>query len=506
MSDRQRSTPDRFEKARLEKLAKIEELGHDPWGQRFDGHQAISAVRDLAPAEPGEVGERVRVAGRTMLRRKAGKLRFWDIQDYSGTIQLMFSRGDLSTEQWDLASALDLGDLIGIDGTLRRTNSGEISVFVEQLTVLCKSLATPPEKHHRARDAELLLRQRYIDLIYNDGVLQRMLKRSQIIHSIRGTLRDQQFVEVETPVLHAIAGGAAARPFITQHNALDMQLYLRIALELHLKRLMVGGVERVYEMGRVFRNEGIDATHNPEFTMLEVYQAYGNYETMMDLTEKLVVDAVSAIGDTMILPWGDTNIDFSPPWERRTYGDLFKEHAGCDMGDEAAVAAVAQEHGIETQDVHPDVIVNKVFEACVEDQLTGPIFVIDYPAAICPLTKRKRDNDQIAERFELFICGMELANAYTELNDPRLQEDLFLTQLAGLSEEDSMAKMDHDFIRALKVGMPPAGGLGIGIDRLVMLLTDSRSIRDVIFFPLLRHENPGTQTTNTAEEKALPAG
>jgi len=506
MSDSQRPAPDRFEKARLEKLAKIEQLGHDPWGQRFDDHRAIQTVRELAPEEPGETGQQVRVAGRTMLRRKAGKLRFWDIQDHSGTIQLMFSRGDLSTEQWDLASALDLGDLIGIDGTLRRTNSGEISIFVEQLTVLCKSLATPPEKHHRARDAELLLRQRYIDLIYNDGVLKRMLQRSQIIHSLRGTLRGEAFVEVETPVLHAIAGGAAARPFITQHNALDMELYLRIALELHLKRLMVGGIERVYEMGRVFRNEGIDSTHNPEFTMLEVYQAYGNYESMMELTEKLVVDAVSAIGDSMILPWNDTTLDFSPPWQRRTYADLFQEHAGCDMHDQAAVAGVARQQGIETDGVHPDVVVNKVFEACVEDKLTGPIFVIDYPATLCPLTKRKRGVENIAERFELFVCGMELANAYTELNDPRLQEDLFRTQLAGLSEEDSMAKMDHDFIRALKVGMPPAGGLGIGIDRLVMLLTDSRSIRDVIFFPLLRHETPAGKTDRQSDAKTVPAG
>ena len=494
--------PDRFERERLKKLDKIVELGHDPWGQRFDNHIPISRVREMAPAESGVTGEQVRVAGRIMLRRKAGKLRFYDIQDWSGRIQLMFSRGDLAPEQWELLSTLDLGDLIGIDGTMRLTDTREISVFVETLTVLCKSLAQPPEKFHGARDTELLLRQRYIDLIYNEGVLDRMLKRTKIIDSVRSTLRNQGFVEVETPVLHSIAGGAAARPFITHHNTLDIDLYMRIALELHLKRLMVGGVERVYEIGRVFRNEGIDATHNPEFTMTEIYQAYGNYETMMDLTEAIIVDAVKSLGDEMQLPWGDETIDFTPPWPRRKYADLFAEYAGCDMHNAAAVNAVAAKHEIETENVHHDVIVNGIFEALVEDNLMGPVFVIDYPASICPLTKRKQDDETIAERFELFIQGMELANAYTELNDPRLQEELFETQLAGMSEEDSMAKMDHDFIQALKVGMPPAGGLGVGIDRLVMLLTNSRSIRDIIFFPLLKPENASGTTKDSGEKNS----
>ncbi|MFV0444575.1 MAG: lysine--tRNA ligase [Planctomycetaceae bacterium] len=504
----QPSKPDRFETARLEKAAKIRELGFDPFGQRFDGHQPIDTVRPLCPAESGVSGDRVRVAGRIMLRRKAGKLRFFDLQDATGRIQLLFSRGDLSDAQWELMQQLDLGDLIGADGALRRTETGEVSVLVDQLTVLCKSLAQPPEKFHGAQDIELLLRHRHLDLIYNEGVLDRMLLRSRIIASLRQTLASQRFVEVETPVLHAIAGGAAARPFITHHNALDIDLYLRIALELHLKRLMVGGIERVYEIGRVFRNEGIDATHNPEFTMVEIYQAYGNYETMMDLTEAIVCNAAREVlasrgessSEKLVLPWGDETIDFTPPWPRRTYGELFREHSGCEMTDHAAVAAQARElasHGRIKKDViaeldagaiHPDVLVSEVFEACVEDALQGPIFVIDYPAAICPLTKRQQKNPAIAERFELFIKGMELANAYTELNDPKLQEELFLTQLAGQSEEDSMAKMDHEFIQALKCGMPPAGGLGIGIDRLVMLLTNSRSIRDVIFFPLLRPE------------------
>jgi lysyl-tRNA synthetase class 2 len=494
------SKPDRFEQDRLKKLEKIVELGHDPYGQRFDDYLPISAARGKCPEDSGVEGEAVRVTGRIMLRRKAGKLWFFNIKDATADIQLMFSRGDLPDGQVELMRQLDLGDLVGIDGKMKRTNTGEVSIFVEKLTILCKSLAQPPEKFHGAKDTEMLLRQRYIDLIYNEGVLDKMLNRSKIIDSVRQTLREESYTEVETPVLHAIAGGAAARPFITHHNTLEMDLFLRIALELHLKRLMVGGIERVYEIGRVFRNEGIDTTHNPEFTMLEAYQAYGDYGSMMDLTEAIVCNAVRSISETMVLPWEDGEIDFTPPWPRKTYADLFQEHTGCEMSDDEAVRAKAHElvqHGhipeefiqrMDTEEMHHDVIVSEVFEATVEYHLDGPIFVIDYPASICPLTKRKQDDPSVAERFELYIEGMEIANAYTELNDPRLQEELFETQLAGLSEEDSMAKMDHDFIRALKVGMPPAGGLGIGIDRLVMLLTNSQSIRDVIFFPLLRPE------------------
>ncbi|MCA9076727.1 MAG: lysine--tRNA ligase [Planctomycetaceae bacterium] len=513
----QNKKTDRFEAARLQKKDKIVELGHDPFGQRFDDHRSIADVRPLCPTESGVDGEAVRVAGRIMLRRKAGKLRFLDIEDATGKIQLLFSRGDLSEEQWELMGALDLGDLIGIDGRLRRTESGEVSIFVSELTVLCKSFTQPPEKHHGVTDVETLLRHRELDLIYTEGVRDKLLLRSKILDSVRNTLAERGFVAVETPVLHAVAGGAAARPFLTHHNALDMPLYMRIALELHLKRLMVGGIERVYELSRVFRNEGIDATHNPEFTMLEAYQAYGDYRSMMDLTEAVVCDAIEATRNAECgmrnkdvphspssilhsISWGETEIDFTPPWPRKTYAELFAEHAGCEMTDADAVQAKARQLA-ETGDikaefiadmdaghVHPDIVVSEVFEACVEDNLVGPVFVIDYPASICPLTKRKQENPDIAERFELFVHGMELANAYTELNDPHLQEELFRTQLEGQSEEDSMAKMDTDFIQALKVGMPPAGGLGIGIDRLVMLLTNSRSIRDVIFFPLLRPE------------------
>jgi lysyl-tRNA synthetase class 2 len=480
--------PDRFEQERLKKLEAIEALGLDPWGHRFDGHISIAAARAKAPAEPGITGESVRVAGRLMLRNNKGKLKFYHLQDATGRIQLMVSKADVSEQQWRLIENLDLGDIVGADGTLRLTNTGEVTVFVKELTMLGKSLAQPPEKFHGARDTEMLLRQRYIDLIYSEGVLPRMLKRTKIIESIRDTLRAHHYLEVETPVLQANAGGAAARPFITHHNALDIPLYLRIALELYLKRLMVGGIERVFEMGRIFRNEGIDSTHNPEFTMLELYQAYGNYETMMELTEAIVVNAVRTVSDSPKLNWRNSVIDFSSPWSRRTYSELFEQYAGCSIRDAAAVQKVASQRGIETKNVHPDVVIQEVFEALVEPHLEGPIFVLDYPASLCPLTKRKRNDPNLAERFELFVRGMELANAYTELNDPRLQEQLFSTQLAGLPPEESMARMDHDFIRALKVGMPAAGGMGLGIDRLVMLLTDSYSIRDVIFFPLLKPE------------------
>jgi lysyl-tRNA synthetase class 2 len=502
-------------------MRKIEEMGHDPWGGRFDDRLPIGDIRALSgdikyhtedgqaidlPALPGNPpidfrqwlseqgpgqldGPRVRAAGRIVLQRKAGKLRFVDIQDWTGKIQLFIGKNQVGPEGFELAGNFDLGDIVGVDGWLRRTKTGELTVFAEKLHFLCKAIEPPPEKHHGLQDQELRQRMRYVDLSYSEGALQRFLNRTRIIHSIRQTLAEHGFCEVEGPTLHTIAGGAAARPFVTHHNALDMELFLRIALELHLKRLLVGGIERVYELGRVYRNEGISPKHNPEFTMLEAYQAFGDYETMMDLTEQIISGAIKAIGGDFRLPWGDAEIDFTPPYPRKTYDELFLEHTGVSPDDNDAVKRYAESIELETANRHADVIKNEVFEARVEDALTGPTFVIDYPASICPLTKRKRDNPDLAERFELFIYGMEIANAYTELNDPDLQEQLFKTQLAGLPEEDSMARMDHDFIRALRHGMPPAGGLGVGIDRLVMLLTNSQSIRDVILFPLLRPES-----------------
>jgi lysyl-tRNA synthetase class 2 len=509
-----------WESFRRDKLRQIAELGHDPWGSRFDDHTPIGDIRAraveiafrtedgravplpnfaaagadfdfrkwLADQGPGEmIGPQVRAAGRIVLHRDKGKLQFIDIRDMTGQIQLFVGQQQVG-DDWQLAQCFDLGDIIGVEGELRRTKTGELSIFARRLVMLTKSLAPPPEKHHGLTDVELRQRMRYIDLAYGEGVMQRFLNRTKIVRSIRDTLNARGFVEVETPTLHSIAGGAAARPFTTHHNALDIDLYLRIAIELHLKRLMVGGIERVYEVGRVYRNEGISQRHNPEFTMLEAYQAYGDYRTMMDLTEACIVDAIRATGQPLTLPWGEQTLNFTPPFARKTYDELFAEHLSVDATDATAVTKTAKSLGLDTAGKHPDVIKSEVFETQIEKSLTGPIFVLDYPASICPLTKRKADNPAVAERFELIVAGMEVANAYTELNDPDLQEQLFQTQLAGLPEEESMAKMDHDFIRALRHGMPPAGGLGLGIDRLVMLLTNSQSIRDVILFPLLRPE------------------
>jgi lysyl-tRNA synthetase class 2 len=514
------STSGDWESARRDKLRRIIELGRDPWGSRFEGHAPIADIRArareivyrlqdgrqlalpdfemagpdfdfrkwLTEQGPGEMaGPQVRAAGRIVLHRDKGKLQFIDIRDMTGQIQLFVGQQQVG-DDWALAQCFDLGDIIGVDGELRRTKTGELSIFAHRLTMLSKSLAAPPEKHHGLTDPELRQRLRYLDLTYGEGVMQRFLNRTIIVRSIRETLNSRGFVEVEGPTLHSIAGGAAARPFKTHHNALDIDLYLRIALELHLKRLMVGGMERVYELGRVYRNEGISQRHNPEFTMLEAYEAYGDYRSMMDLTEACIVEAIRAMGQPLVLPWGDATIDFTPPFARKTYDEVFREALDVDPLDAAALASTAKALGLETAFKHPDVTKSEVFETAVEKKLAGPVFVYDYPASICPLTKRKADNPAVAERFELIVQGMEIANAYTELNDPDLQEQLFQTQLAGLPDEESMAKMDHDFVRALRHGMPPAGGLGLGIDRLVMLLTNTQSIRDVILFPLLRPE------------------
>ncbi len=484
-----------LEDVRLEKLERIAALGIDPWGQRFDGHQAIAAVRAL-PVPPAEAGAEpsgptVRVAGRIMLRRGQGKVYFLDLRDWTEHIQIFVGKKQVGDSGWSIVEQLDLGDLIGVDGRLGYTKTGELTVFAERITFLAKSLLPPPEKWHGLTDVEQRYRQRYVDLFSNPESLAVFIGRSNLIASFRRTMAARGFLEVETPTMQSIAGGAAAKPFITHHNALDLDLFLRIALELHLKRLLVGGMERVFEIGRVYRNEGLSPRHNPEFTMMEAYQAYANYEVMMDLTEALICGAIESIGGGYQRPWGETTIDFTPPWPRRTYADLLSEFAGVDPVDFPMVKAKAESCGLATAGKDPDVVISELFEAVVEEHLTGPIFVIDYPAAICPLTKRKASNPRVAERFELFVHGIELANAYTELNDPRLQEELFSKQLVGLAAEESMAKKDDDFVRALKHGMPPAGGLGIGIDRLCMILLNRSTIRDVILFPLLRPEAAG---------------
>jgi lysyl-tRNA synthetase class 2 len=409
-----------------------------------------------------------------------------DLHDRTGRIQIMLGKKQVGPEAWQVVGCLDLGDVVGVDGRLGWSKTGEMTVFATGLEFLTKSLETPPDKYHGLVDADLRQRMRYLDLIHGEGVRERFVARSRIIEAIRRVLADRGYLEVEGPTLQETAGGAAARPFKTHHNALDMPLVLRIALELHLKRLLVGGLERVFELGRVYRNEGVSPRHNPEFTMLEAYEAYGDYSSMMDLTEAVIVAAAAAAGTPARFEWMGHTVDLTPPFRRAKYDDLLREVTGCDPADPASVAAAATGHGIETKDRHPDVVKSELFEATVEKTLSGPVFVLDYPAAVCPLTKRQAGQPHVAERFELYVAGMELANAYTELNDPDLQEELFKTQLAGLPADESMARMDHDFIRALRHGMPPAGGLGIGIDRLVMFLTAAPSIRDVILFPVHR--------------------
>ena len=481
-------TAAQLEQARRDKLVKLAALGIDPWGGRFDGTTPIAQVREHGAevAREAEDGPTVRVAGRIMLQRSAGSLVFLSLADRSGRIQIMLGKKQVGPEAWQVVGCLDLGDLVGIDGRLGWSKTGELTVFAAGITFLAKSIETPPDKYHGLVDPELRQRMRYLDLIHGEGVRERFVARSRIIEAVRRVLAERSYLEVEGPTLQESAGGAAARPFTTHHNALDMPLVLRIALELHLKRLLVGGLERVFEIGRVYRNEGVSPRHNPEFTMLEAYEAYGDYSSMMDLTEAIIVEAAKVAGTPARFEWMGHTVDLTPPFRRATYDGLLREVTGCDPTDPASVAAAAVAAGLETAGRHPDVVKSELFEARVEETLSGPVFVIDYPAAICPLTKRKRDQPHVAERFELYVAGMELANAYTELNDPDLQAELFRTQLAGLSAEESMARIDTDFIRALRYGMPPAGGLGIGIDRLVMFLTAAASIRDVILFPIHR--------------------
>jgi len=473
---------------RAEKLARLEALGIDPWGGRFDDVTPIATIRVLPCVSFDEnPTTRVRIAGRVVLRRDQGKLYFLGVQDMTGRLQAMVGAKQVGDVGWQIAQNLDLGDLIGVDGVFGRTRMGEPTVRADSLTLLAKSLEPHPTDYYGMENEEYRLRHRYLDLVHNPETLKRAKERIAIIRAIRNYLDGIGFLEVETPTLQAIAGGAAARPFVTHHNALDIDLYLRIALELPLKRLLVGGLERVYELGRVFRNEGISRKHNPEFTMLELYQAYGDYRSMMDVTEGIFVAAINALGGEMKRSYGEHTVDFTPPWPRLKYAELFREHVGVEIDNVAGVQHAAAVHKIDkVAGKEHDVLVHDLFEAVVESHITGPAFVCDYPAALCPLTKRKRDNPAVAERFELYLLGMELANAYTELNDPVMQEATFRRQLAGLPSEESMAKMDDDFIRALRHGMPPAGGLGVGVDRLVMVLTDTPSIRDVILFPLLR--------------------
>ncbi|MCK6457991.1 MAG: lysine--tRNA ligase [Phycisphaerae bacterium] len=476
--------------ARLAKLRRLRELGHDPYGRRFPATLPSAIVRRKAePLQlaPGATDDRarIRVAGRIVLLRDMGKLAFLHLRDADGDLQIGVSRRDVGDAAWELFKLLDLGDLLGVDGVLGRTKTGELTVWARSLTLLTKCLRPPPEKWHGLQDVDLRYRRRYVDLFVNPDVMRTFRARLTIIESIREYLRSLDFWEVETPTLQPLHGGAAARPFTTHHNTLDMTLFLRISPELYLKRLLVGGMERVFEISRNFRNEGISPRHNPEFTMLELYQAYGDLSDMMEITEGMIRAAINRIGGGAIRPFGVHAINFNPPFARRRYFDLLQEFAGVDGRDAAAVQARAASLNIPTQGMDDAIVINKVFEALVEPHLVQPTFVIDYPADLCPLTRRKPDDPSIAERFELYVACTELANAYTELNDPAVQRETFTRQLRGEGDE-TMRVFDEDFVMALEYGMPPAGGLGVGIDRLVMLLTNAPSIRDVILFPLQR--------------------
>ena len=474
----------KFERQRGEKLERIRELGIDPYGDKYEGVEPAEDIKRRY--KDGDEGQRARSAGRIVLLRDIGKLIFITLRDSSGTIQVGLSK-KLLGGQWELAKMLELGDIIGAAGQLGKTKTGEITIWVESLALLSKSLLPPPEKFHGLSDIDLRYRQRYVDLWANPEVMERFKKRSAIISSVRGFLQERGFLEVETPMMQSIAGGAAAKPFLTHHNSLDMDLFLRIAPELFLKRLLVGGMEKVFEINRNFRNEGLSRRHNPEFTMLELYQSYADYDVMMDLAEELIYFCVEKYYRDEQVQFGEFKIDYARPWRRASYAELLKECSGCDIDDLGAMRTKAEALGIDQKGMDDVVVVHEVFEATVEGKLINPTFVKDYPSALCPLTRRKKSDARYAERFELYIAGMELANAYTELNDPAVQEENFRLQLRG--QEETMAKMDADFITALKYGMPPAGGLGIGIDRLIMVLTGATSIRDVVLFPLLKSVN-----------------
>jgi len=477
------------------KLDELREIGVDPFGVKFDRtHHAgelLAQYSDLSHEELDEKAVEVNVAGRIMTKRSMGKAAFAHIQDLSGKIQIYVRQDSVPEQSYKAFDILDIGDLIGVKGVVFKTKTGETSIKVSDVVVLTKSLLPLPDKFHGLKDVETRYRQRYVDLIVNPDVQKTFIARSRIIQSMRRYLDDRGYLEVETPTLHAIAGGAAARPFITHHNALDMQLYMRIAIELHLKRLIVGGMEKVYEIGRVYRNEGISTRHNPEFTMIELYEAYADYEDIMRLTEGLIAHIAQEVLGTTKIAYQGQEVDLTPAWRRVSMTDLIRETVGVDftvqMTDEEA-HALAKEHKVPVEK-HMSFghIVNAFFETFCEHTLIQPTFVTGHPVAISPLAKKNEKDPRFTDRFELFIVAREHANAFTELNDPIDQRQRFEAQLEEKEAgNDEAHEMDDDFIRALEYGMPPTGGLGIGVDRLVMLLTDSPSIRDVLLFPHMR--------------------
>lgn len=474
---------------RRDSLGRIRTQGVDPYpGSYHRSHSAQAAIALFD--QKGEDSPAVSVAGRVIARRSMGKMTFIDIRDGSGKLQLCFRYNSLGQDKYKFLDEFDTGDIIGANGKLFRTKTGEITLEAASFTMLCKSLQPLPEKWHGLADVEIRYRQRYLDLISNESARTIFRLRSQIIAGIRNFLNAQGFVEVETPMLQSQAGGALARPFVTHHHALDEDFYLRIALELHLKRLLVGGFDRVYEMGRVFRNEGISIKHNPEFTLLECYQAYADYEDVMKLVEEMVSHiADEVMGGTRITCAGKV-IDLAPPWQRLDLRQTVQQYSGIDFEqypDTASLQRRMVELGIE---VDPDKgrgrLIDELISTFVEPKLIQPTFLLDYPVDMSPLAKRKQGNEHLAERFEVFVNGMELANAFSELNDPLEQRERFRQQMEGRTGSEEAEVVDEDFLQALEYGMPPAGGLGIGIDRLVMLLTGQNSVREVILFPQLK--------------------
>lgn len=474
---------------RREKLAALQEAGRDPF--RITKYDVTNHSQEIKDNYDQLEGKTVSVAGRIMQKRVMGKASFCNIQDLQGNIQSYVARDSIGEESYADFKKYDVGDIVGITGEVFTTKTGEISVHAASVTLLSKSLQILPEKYHGLTNTDIRYRQRYTDLIMNEEVKETFVKRSKIISAIRRYLDGQGFMEVETPMLVSNAGGAAARPFETHFNALDEDVKLRISLELYLKRLIVGGLERVYEIGRVFRNEGLDTRHNPEFTLMELYQAYTDYNGMMDLTENMFRYVAKEVCGTTTVPYGEYMIDLGKPFERLTMIDAVKKYTGIDFDqvpDTAAAKKLADEKDIHYEDRHTKGdILNLFFEEFVEEHLVQPTFVMDHPVEISPLTKRKPDKPDYVERFELFITGREMCNAYSELNDPIDQRERFKAQEAALAAGDEEANTtDEDFLNALEIGMPPTGGIGYGIDRLVMLLTNSPAIRDVLLFPTMK--------------------
>nr|WP_210726820.1 lysine--tRNA ligase [Pediococcus argentinicus] len=482
-------------KVRREKMQELRDKGIDPFGHRFDRTHLATDLHqqygDLEKEDLEEKGITATIAGRLISKRGKGKVGFADLKDRSGKMQLYVRKDEVGEDQYAIFKQADLGDFIGVSGNVMKTDMGELTIKVESLTFLTKALRPLPDKFHGLTNVEQIYRQRYLDLIANDDSMDRFKKRTKIVSAVRHFLDDKDYAEVETPVLHPQAGGANARPFITHHNALDIDLYLRIALELHLKRLIVGGMERVYEIGRVFRNEGIDTRHNPEFTMLETYTAYFDFHDVMDETEGIFKAAVKAVSDDGKITYQGTELDLGQDFERMHMVDAIKKYTGIDFWPKMSVdeaKKLADDNGIHYEQWWTvGHIINEFFEQKVQDKLEQPVFIYGHPVEISPLAKKNPDDDRFTDRFELYILGNEYGNAFTELNDPIDQRERFEAQVAERKAGNDEAEgIDEDFIEALEYGMPPTGGLGIGIDRLVMLLTDAPSIRDVLLFPTMR--------------------